>query len=48
MARKKFQELRDEGMSIENHHIKIEQKARPNSCNREPVKKPILRIRMMI
>ena len=30
-------------MSIENHHIKIEQKARPNSCNREPVKKPVLR-----
>jgi hypothetical protein len=43
LARKKFQELRDEGIPIENHHIKIEQKARPNSCNREPVKKPVLR-----
>ncbi|CAL5072517.1 unnamed protein product [Urochloa decumbens] len=43
LARKKFQELRDEGIPTENHHTKIEQKARPNSCNREPIKKPVLR-----
>nr|CAB3454432.1 unnamed protein product [Digitaria exilis] len=43
LARKKFQELRDEGIPIENHHIKIEQKARPSSCNRDPIKKPVLR-----
>ncbi|XP_062190640.1 uncharacterized protein LOC133893596 [Phragmites australis] len=42
LARKKFQELRDEGIPTENQ-IKSEQKVRPNSCNREPVKKPVLR-----
>ncbi|KAJ1291067.1 hypothetical protein BS78_02G291300 [Paspalum vaginatum] len=42
LARKKFQELRDEGMPSENH-IKSEQKVRPNFCNKEPVKKPVLR-----
>ncbi|CAN6218958.1 unnamed protein product [Urochloa humidicola] len=43
LARKKFQELRDEGIATENHQTKIEQKARPNSCNREPVKKSVMR-----
>uniref|UniRef100_J3ML98 Bromo domain-containing protein n=2 Tax=Oryza brachyantha TaxID=4533 RepID=J3ML98_ORYBR len=42
LARKKFQELRDEGIPTENQ-IKSEQKIRPNSCNREPIKKPVLR-----
>lgn len=42
LARKKFQELRDEGIPLPNH-IKNEQKVRPNFCNREPVKKSVLR-----
>ncbi|KAG8099856.1 hypothetical protein GUJ93_ZPchr0013g34778 [Zizania palustris] len=42
LARKKFQELRDEGIPTENQ-IKSEQKIRPISCNREPVKKPVSR-----
>lgn len=42
LARKKFQELRDEGIPAENQ-IKSEQKFRPNSCIREPTKKPVLR-----
>ncbi|XP_062187380.1 uncharacterized protein LOC133890820 isoform X2 [Phragmites australis] len=42
LARKKFQELRDEGIPTENQ-IKSEHKVRPNSCNREPIKKPVLR-----
>lgn len=41
LARKKFQELRDEGIPTENQ-IKGEQKVKPNSCNREPIKKPVL------
>uniref|UniRef100_A0A0D9WZD2 Bromo domain-containing protein n=1 Tax=Leersia perrieri TaxID=77586 RepID=A0A0D9WZD2_9ORYZ len=42
LARKKFQELRDEGIPTEIQ-IKSEQKIRPNSCNREPVKKSVMR-----
>ncbi|KAK3125130.1 hypothetical protein QOZ80_7BG0600550 [Eleusine coracana subsp. coracana] len=42
LARKKFQELRDEGIPTENQ-IKSEQKFRSNSVNREPIKKPVLR-----
>jgi bromodomain-containing protein 9 len=42
LARKKFQELRDEGIPTESQ-IRNEQKFRLNSCNREPIKKPVLR-----
>jgi bromodomain-containing protein 9 len=42
LSRKKFQELRDEGIPTENQ-IRNEQKFRLNSCNREPIKKPVLR-----
>ncbi|ONM23972.1 DNA-binding bromodomain-containing protein [Zea mays] len=42
LARKKFQELRDEGIPTENP-IKSEQKSRPNFCSGEQVKKPVLR-----
>ncbi|KAF2923021.1 uncharacterized protein [Oryza sativa Japonica Group] len=42
LARKKFQELRDEGIPTENL-IKSEQKIRPHPSNREPIKKPVLR-----
>jgi bromodomain-containing protein 9 len=42
LARKKFQELRDEGIPTENQ-LRNEQKFRVKSCNREPIKKPVLR-----
>ncbi|KAG8080404.1 hypothetical protein GUJ93_ZPchr0007g4668 [Zizania palustris] len=42
LARKRFQELRDEGIPTENK-IKSEQRIKSNSCNREPVKKPVSR-----
>jgi len=42
LARKKFQELRDEGIPTENQ-VKSEQKVKPISCNRGPIKKPVLR-----
>jgi len=42
LARKKFQELRDEGIPTENP-IKIEQKIRQNFCSADLVKKPVLR-----
>ncbi|ONM57638.1 DNA-binding bromodomain-containing protein [Zea mays] len=42
LARKKFQELRDEGIPTENP-IKIGQKIRPNFCTGALVKKPVLR-----
>ncbi|KAM0874162.1 hypothetical protein ACQ4PT_037636 [Festuca glaucescens] len=41
LARKKFQELRDEGIPTENQ-VKSEQKVKPIPCNRGPVKKPVL------
>ncbi|VAH29636.1 unnamed protein product [Triticum turgidum subsp. durum] len=42
LARKKFQELRDEGIPTENQ-VKSEQKVGPIPCNRGPIKKPVLR-----
>uniref|UniRef100_A0ACD5UMW8 Uncharacterized protein n=1 Tax=Avena sativa TaxID=4498 RepID=A0ACD5UMW8_AVESA len=42
LARKKFQELRDEGIPTENQ-VKSEQKVKPIPCNRGPIKKPVLR-----
>lgn len=42
LARKKFQELRDEGIPTENQ-VKNEQKVGPIPCNRGPIKKPVLR-----
>jgi hypothetical protein len=41
LARKKFQELRDEGIPTENQ-VKSEQKVKPIPSNRGPVKKPVL------